>query len=377
MMKKIVLINQSSSYLMIDIVNAYADKYEDVVLITGKITEYERKLYKNVKIDKIIAYNRKSIVKRIFTWSIAFIQILFKLLFKYRKYDVVYVTNPPISYLSSLIVNNPFSVIIFDTYPDALRNIGIRKGHMLYDIWCKWNIKLFAKAKNIYTISNGMAEQLSEYVDRNHIKIINLWCSSENFKPIEKDQNPFIIQHNLQDKFIVMYSGNMGYTHNVDTLVEVAKQMQNTTNVHFLFIGDGKKKNELVQDVNKNNLKNCTFLDWQPSNILPYSLAAADIGVVTLNDETALTSVPSKTFNLMAVGSPLLCITTEQSEIAKIVRKNKNGIVCSSKDINKIITFIQKISEDKYMQNELSNNSLEASKQFTYKNAEQYVQKLL
>ncbi len=377
MNKKIVLINQSSGYLTIDIANVYAEEYDEVVLLAGSVGKSERELSSKVIVDNLIKYNRSSTLTRVATWLISFVQILFKLLFRYRKYEVVYVTNPPISYLASLFVNNIFSIIVFDTYPDALRNIGVKQGNWLYDLWSKWNRKIFSKADNVFTLSEGMAQQLTNYISREHIQVIPLWAASESFKPIDKNNNPFIKKHNLQGKFVVMYSGNMGYTHNVDTLATVAKELKDNSKIHFLFIGDGKKKNEIMSFVRDNDLNNCTFLDWQPFDILPYSLASADLGVVTLNEETALTSVPSKTFNLMAVGAPLLCITTKQSEIAKIVDKYHNGFVCPATDVDEIVRFIKDLAENESLKQEMSNNSLVASKEFTYKNAEIYVQKLL
>lgn len=372
-MNKIVFINQSTGYLAIDTINAYSTKYENLVLIAGCISETERKLASNVKVEKIVAYDKSSSIKRIFTWIVAFVQIFFLLAFKYRKDEIVYVTNPPISYLSSLILKNPFSVIVYDTYPDALRNIGIKQEHWLYKLWSHWNCKLFKKAKCIYTLSEGMAHQLTTYVERDKIKVIPLWPGSDSFSPIEKDKNPFVKKHCLNDKFVVMYSGNMGYTHNVDTLVEVAGMLKDIDNIHFLFIGDGKKKLKLMEMVKERQLSNCTFLDWQPFEILPYSLASADLGVVTLNDETALTSVPSKTFNLLAVGVPLLCIAPKHSEIARIVAKYQNGLVCPAIKQQRIADFIKRLAIDKDLKKQMSLSSLQASKEFTKENAYLYL----
>lgn len=246
MNKRIILINQSSGYLSIDIANVYAEQYDKVVLLAGKISKVERKISDKVIIDKLVQYNKSSTLKRVYTWIVSFIQILFKLLFKYRKYEVVYVTNPPISYLASLFVNNPFSIIVFDTYPDALHNIGIKEDHWLYKIWSRWNRKIFKKAKKIYTLSEGMAEQLTHYVERKNIKVVPLWPASESFKPIEKNNNPFVLEHNLQEKFIVMYSGNMGFTHSVETIIEVANLLKDNNTIHFLLIGDGMKKTNLL-----------------------------------------------------------------------------------------------------------------------------------
>lgn len=372
-MKHLVLINQSTGYLTIDTINAYASKYDEVVLVAGRISEAERKLNPKIKLNKIIAYDKSSAIKRILTWMIAFIQIFFLLAFKYRKYEVVYVTNPPISYLASLILGNTFSVIVYDTYPDALRNIGIKQGHWLYEMWSKWNRKLFNKAQCIYTLSDGMAVQLSNYVDCSKIKVIPLWSASESFAPIKKEDNTFVKKHHLEEKFIVLYSGNMGYTHNVDTLVEVASILKDVDKIHFLFIGDGKKKNELMKTVKERHLPNCTFLDWQPFDVLPYSLASADLGVVTLNDETALTSVPSKTFNLLAVGSPLLCIASEKSEIAKIISKHKNGFVCPATEQQKIADYIRELCMNKDLHKQKSLASLRAANEFTKENAYLYL----
>lgn len=375
MNKKILIINQSTGYLTIDIANVYAEEYDEVVLLAGSVGKSERELSSKVIVDNIIKYNRSSTLKRVGTWLISFIQILLKLIFRYSKYEVIYVTNPPLSYLASLFVKNRFSIIVFDSYPDALRNIGIRENHWLYKLWSKWNRKLFKKAKKVYTLSDGMAKQLTNYVEKDCIKIVPLWSSSESFKPIKKEDNPFALKHNLQDKFVVMYSGNMGYTHNVETIIDVANLLKNDKDIHFLLIGDGMKKNELVNMVNNYNLNNCTFLDFQTVEVLPYSLASADIGVVTINDETALTSVPSKTFNLMAVGAPLLCIAPEKSEIAKIIRKYDNGGVFSSKDINKIVTFVRTLASDQDKKIKMRNNSLKANDAYTKENAKMYLDK--
>lgn len=372
-MKHLVLINQSTGYLTIDTINAYASKYDEVVLVAGRISEAERKLNPKIKLNKIIAYDKSSAIKRILTWMIAFIQIFFLLAFKYRKYEVVYVTNPPISYLASLILGNTFSVIVYDTYPDALRNIGIKQGHWLYEMWSKWNRKLFKKAKWIYTLSEGMADQLTSYVERSKIKVVPLWAGSDSFSPIPKNKNQFVVKHHLEDKFVVLYSGNMGYTHKVDALIEVASILKDKVNIHFLFIGDGKKKSELMNSIKEQELSNCSFLDWQPIDVLPYSLAAADLGVVTLNDETALTSVPSKTFNLLAVGTPLLCIASEQSEIAKIVSKYNNGFVCPATKPEKIAEFILDLTTNQNLHKQMSLSSLQAAREFTKDNAYLYL----
>ena len=373
MLKKVVLINQSTGYLMIDIVNAFTSEYDEVVLIAGTIKTMERELNKKVHLKKIMAYKRTSGFKRLFSWIWAGLQVFFLLLYKYRHYEIVYFTNPPVAYLSSLLLQNKFSVVVYDTYPDALKNIGIKENNLIYRLWSKWNKTLFNKADKITTLSESMANQLSVYVSRNKIKVIPNWSGSEKFAPVHKDKNIFAANHKLSDKFIVMYSGNIGFTHSVETIIEVAINLKNYESVHFVIIGEGMKKTELIKQTELNNLKNCTFLSWQSKDILHYSLATADLAVVSLNDETATLSVPSKTYNLLATGAPLLCIAPENSELAALVDKFDNGVSFTKNNINGIAEFIINLSTNKTEQHRLSDNSLIASRNFSFSNARYYL----
>ena len=372
-MKKIVFVNQSSGYLLTDVLNVYAKEYDEVALIYGTIKENERKLDARIKLDSICAYDRSSTIGRIKTWGKATWQIYRKLKRDYKDYEIVYVTNPPMAYLCSLRLKNPFSVIVFDTYPDALSNIGIRKGNPLFNMWAGWNRKLFMKAKNVFTLSEGMADRLGSYMDRSKITVVPCWSANSTFAPIPKEENPFVKEHGLKGKFVVMYSGNMGVTHNVQLLVECAKRLKDVTGIHFMLIGGGTKKSELEATAKAEGLPNCSFLDWLPADQLPYSLAAADLGVVSLTDETALVSVPSKTFNLLAVGCPLMCIVPQRSEIARMVEKYENGKCFEVNEVDRMVDYIRQLSSNKGEQRRLSENSLVAAKDFTLENAKMYL----
>lgn len=371
--KGVVLVNQSSGYLMIDIVNAYVSHYEKVVLMAGEIEGKERKLDSKVEISKIAYYNRKSSMTKLISWMKGYFQILVKLLLKYRNYDIVYVTNPPISYFGVGLLKNHFTIIVYDIYPEALKNIGVDENSIIYKYWEKKNRKIFIKADSIITLSNGMADALSAYIDQAKIKVIHNWPASESYKPISKTNNSFVKNLRLGDKFIVMYSGNIGSTHNVETLVHVARCLRDEETIHFLVIGNGGKKVSLIKEADSYKLTNITFLDRQPTEKLPYSLAAADLGVVTINEKTALLSVPSKTYNLMAVGAPLLCIAPENSELTSIVRKYDNGKCFSKSDIEGISHFVKAMASDASLRETYSANSIKASKDFSFTNALKYI----
>lgn len=372
--KKIVLVNQTSGFLVVDDINAYCTKYDSVCVLCSSFKLGMRPVNPKVRIEKICKYDRSSSVKRMATWLLASMQVFFKLLFKYRDYEVVYYTNPPMACFSALLLKNKFRIVEYDIYPDALKTIGISEKNFIYKIWAILKKHLYKKAEKIYTLSEGMKEVLTAYGSAEKIKVVPLWSASDDFKPVAKEDNLFIKQNCLDGKFIVMYSGNIGYTHSVECVVEVAKEMIDDVDVQFLIIGDGKKKVELMREVALLNLQNVCFMPFQDFKILPYSLASADLGVITLDENVSKVSVPSKTFNLLAVGAPLLAISNDDTEMHRLIAKYDCGRCIPKKNIEEMVCYIRKLRDDKEYRIQLSNNSVKASEDFTYKNAEIYLE---
>lgn len=372
-MKKILIVNQNAGYLAVDVANAYAEKYDEVVAFYGYIRFTERFFHTKVKVHKSVRYDRSNVFKRILTWVAFTIHLFFLLLLKYRRHDVVYYTNPPMSYWCSLFFSNKFSVVVFDTYPDALKLINVGDKQYIYKLWANVNRIVFKKATKLITLSTGMKNLLTQYVSASKIRVVPVWPASEKFGPVKKNKNIFLQRLQLEDKFIVMYSGNMGFGHSLECILEVAKLTKDNKNIHYLFIGEGNKKELLISLKEKYSLKNVDFLPWQDSEVLPFSLAAADIAIVSLGSEASNLSVPSKTYNFMAVGAPLLCIADGASELSKLVKKHNNGTCFKDSDLVGIKTFIVTLSSNDTLKNKLTSNSLKAAKNFHYSNADQYL----
>ena len=104
-----------------------------------------------------------------------------------------------------------------------------------------------------------------------------------------------------------------------------------------------------------------------------FNSKAADISIITLTDETALVSVPCKTYNLLAVGTPLLCIASDESELAHLVAAYDCGRCFTKEKVAAMAGFIKELKTDNMLWRTYSNNSMKASLNYTYKNAEQYV----
>lgn len=373
MSKKILIVNQNSGYLTIDVANAFKEQYDEVVLMFGLNRVTERTLHPDIKIQKTITYDRSSSIKRIRTWGICTVHLFFLLLFKYRGYHVLYYTNPPMSYFNSLFFSYPFSIVVFDTYPDALRLIGMKEKSLPYRFWSWVNKKVFSQAEKIVTLSEGMKSQLSQYVNSSKVKVVSIWPASETFKPIPKYQNPFLIKHGWQDKFIVLYSGNMGIGHKLEVIIDVAESVQESSEILFLFIGGGAKEKNLQSLVRKRRLDNVMFLPWQEAEVLPFSLAAADVAIVALEPEATHASVPSKTLNCLSVGLPIIAICDVVSSLAGLINNFQCGFVTDGNDASKVASFIQEVKESASLHATLSINSKQAAENFTKENAYLYI----
>lgn len=377
MKKRAILINQVTGPLFIDIANAYCKKYQEVILFTGTVEETYSKLNKTIKVIYKTKYNRNKSINRLVTWSFFYIQAYFYILFKKNIGHILLVTNPPmLPFLGgslSKIKSFTFDVLIYDVYPDALANFGyINKKSAIFKIWDKQNTKAFLKANRVFTISQVMKTIVSRTSPIDKVEVIYPWVDTSFIKPISKDKNWFIHKHGLTGKRIVLYSGNMGATHDLMTILLAAEKMKNeTTNYHFLFIGDGVQKEQLVAYAKKKELTNVTFLPFQSADVLPYSFTSATFGVVSLGTGAEGLSVPSKTYYMLAAGAAIIAITEKGSEIEYLVANNNVGKVFSPKDENGLIEFFNSVNNNSI--EVMSQNARVLSQKFTKENAKEFI----
>ncbi|MBP8959651.1 MAG: glycosyltransferase family 4 protein [Bacteroidales bacterium] len=373
-MKGIVFVNQSASYITKDIINAFTEEFENVVLLAGSISESGQNLAPGIKIHKIIKYNRKNQITRLLTWSVATLQILFIIKLRYRGYYLFITSNPPTSTFVLPFLRNKYFIQILDVYPDGLIAGGfIKQGSFFDKLWSKINSKYFNRAEIIFTITDGMADKVSKYVNRKKIAVIPQWSAFNKSEKIEKQKNLFIKKYSLEDKFIIMYSGNIGLGHKIEGIIDVANLLKNEKDIIFVIIGDGWKKRIIEELVNKYNLDNCLILSYQPVEMFKHSLASADIGVVSIAGGGEKLCVPVKTYNLISFKIPLLCITEQQSELANLINKYKIGETFRYDQINDMAEYILTLKNNKIIYSEYTLRLNECAEYFTNKNVKKYI----
>jgi hypothetical protein len=375
--RSVVIVNQAANYLTIDLANEFSNRFDQVFLITGGIHEQSERLSTNVKIEWINRYKSKNTVVKAWSYLVAYCFILFKLLTRFRKEEVLFVSIPPMSYLLGLFLQNRISILVWDVYPDVMRVAGLSGKSIMYRILSRLNRMVFNRAHKIFTIGEVMSDLLAQYVSQEKIIIQPIWSIFQFNARIGKNENPFIEENRLKGKFIVQYSGNVGLTHRVELLIELADRLKQEEHIFFQIIGKGSRMQVLRKMVDDKRLENCQIMPFQSDDMFPYSLSAADLGVVILDEDASRGSVPSKSYNLMMFGIPALYITAEDSELSNYSRRYKHADSYTETQLDNAAAFIVRLSKSEILWKHYSLNAIRASMDFQRDNARKIVDKYL
>lgn len=372
MTRRIVFINQATGYLTIDIINEFAKEFDQVALITGSIRVQDISLNEKVKVSFISKYNRGTTFQKSFSWLLGTLQIYLLLLTRYRKFEKFYFTIPPTSYLTASQFRSSFAVLVYDLYPEALLSLGLTGNNLVYKWWAKRNRKVFNRACRIYTLSEKMKSQILAYTQGGKVYVIPNWSAFTGLPRVEKAANKLISRYNLQGKFIIQYSGNIGQTHKVEILVELAEMLNYSDSILFLIIGRGERMKTINSLIEEKKLTNCLMLPFRNDDELFDSLCAADLAVITLDDKTPDISVPSKTYNILAAGLPIMSIAADNSEISNMIEMHQNGKNFNKSDLDGMCKFVTELQTNPVYRNSLANKSLTAAENYTRLNAKKY-----
>jgi colanic acid biosynthesis glycosyl transferase WcaI len=265
--------------------------------------------------------------------------------------DVILCVNPPITvgfsgWLLSLSQSAPMVLNIQDVWPDCIAIIGQLRSRWLYRLFKYLEKFLYERADRVTVLSEGMKRNLEDKkVRSSKIAVIPNWADLDAVKPMEKN-NGFRSKHGLKGNFIAMFAGNIGFISVLDTVLDAASIVKDRIDIQFLIVGEGNAKAALVEKAAELAMRNVRFLPTQAPAILPEMLAAADLSLVTLDRRLGQLNVPSKTYNIMASGRPVLAAVPADSEIARLVTEADCGITVPPEDPPALADAIVKMQDD-------------------------------
>lgn len=373
---RLIILNQffypdhsATSQLMTELAESLAERGVAVTALAGRgrYTGGEklarREDYKGVRIERAWAtsFGKTSLAGRVSDYLTFYLGASWRLL-RLPSHDVVMaLTTPPLIGLAALMIGRlrgmRVIMLVQDVYPDiavALGTLGPRSPATKALEWI--NRQVLKRSDRIVVLSESMRERIFAKIGdqrASRIDVIHNWADGTDIRPLTEASNPFVVEHNLGDSFVVLFSGNLGWVNDFSTVLNAARRLRNRSDIVFLFVGGGAKESEIREFRHKHGLDNVKLLPYEPRHLLRYSLAAGHALLVTLADGLAGLSVPSKAYAIMAAGRPLLFVGDLRSDIARIVAENRCGAVVASDDSSGLAEVIATWSSERSKLEEL------------------------
>jgi colanic acid biosynthesis glycosyl transferase WcaI len=275
----------------------------------------------------------------------------FFFLFSARKNDhVLIVTNPPLLSLfiglAAKFKRLSSTLLVHDVYPDVL----IASGYLRRDCWQRRLLDVifnfaFGLFDNVIVLGRDMAVRVRKKFGKNSpiMHIVPNWGDTQEVQPLARGSNPFAQAHRLVNKTVIQFSGNLGRTHDIELVMRTAERLTTENDIVFLFVGYGGKSNVVGERQKDNPLPNVMLLPRQNRDMLGPMLACADATVIAFIDQMLGVSVPSRMYNVMAAGTPIIAIADSKSELSLVTAENDCGWVLPVGDEDALERLIRDI----------------------------------
>ena len=361
----------STGQILKELCEGMKDKFDITVIsvvpsYTGKIeAKYKAKkyYYENINGIKVIRVrvpefskgDKKSRINNLLSYFFRAIYATFKL----EKQDYIFtISQPPIlggvlGVFGKWIKGGKLIYNIQDFNPEQTMAVGYTKNKFIINIAMAVDKCSCKKSDKIIVVGRDMQETLRNRFGNKNVPtnvFINNWIDEKEIYPLPADNEKVIAfkkKYSLENKIVIMYSGNIGLYYDLENLIKVIGKFKKRNDVVFAFVGDGTKKRELEHYVKEHKLENVKFIPYQDKSDLIYSLNAGDVHWVVNAKGIKGVSVPSKLYGVMAVGKTVLGVLEEGSEARLIIEDCKCGVCVEPgkydliyEELNKVVDSI-------------------------------------
>jgi putative colanic acid biosynthesis glycosyltransferase WcaI len=326
---------EATAQLLTELCEALAKDME-VRVVTGVLHGHEdepRKLvHEGVEIVRVpsTSFERSRILARAANYA-SYLTNAFLRGIRGRRPDVVLcMTDPPIVADIALLVARryraPLVVISQDVFPEIAVQLKRLENPVLMSLLRGLVGLYLRRADRIVAIGDTMRARLEEKgAPRDRLRVIPNWIDTTRLEPLSRS-NHWARSWRLEERFVVMHSGNVGHAQDLDSLVRAGSFLRDLVDLKIMIIGMGARHAELVELARRLEV-DVQFLYYQSRGVLPESLSAADVHVVGLAAGLAGYVVPSRLYGILAVARPVIVAADRESETAQVVERIGCGIV--------------------------------------------------
>jgi glycosyltransferase involved in cell wall biosynthesis len=294
-------------------------------------------------------------------------------------------SNPPYAGLLGmcfkLFRGGQYTFLFQDIFPESAVLSGVFKPHsLLYYFFNRLMALICHQAQHTIVLTPAMQAHLQKkhptLNQHTHLTVIENWAI-EAIRPIPKTQNPFAQQYGLDRTFTVLYSGNIGRLHDIETIAQAIVLLQDQP-IQFVFIGNGPKQPILTEYLEKYQLQNLLLLPFQPRSQLTNTLTACDISLVSLIPGAETTVAPCKLYGMLAAGRAILSIAQPGSYVDGLLRDAECGLNCPPGKPQQLAQTIQNLSQNLPLVERMGTNAHQRyQKHYTFQRALAQYQQLL
>ena len=302
---------------------------------------------------KIPGLDKNKLISRILRLLILSFKMSLSILTKIKKGDyVLLVTNPAFLIILVALIkkfrNFNLTILVHDVFPENLVPAGISTPDAAkYKLLSRIYNFSYRQADQLIVLGEDMKKlmlkKLSSKGKIPSIEVIPNWANPD-LRPLHIDPSAYY-SLDLENKIVIGFCGNLGRLQGLSEFVSLFKSAANP-HLSLILVGDGALKNDLLLEINKENIDNIHLVGSRSRKEEINFLNACDIGLITLKEGMRGLGVPSKTYNLMAVGKPLLYVGDNESEIDRYVNTFKCGWSYDWSEADYVITFLKSITPE-------------------------------
>jgi len=324
-----------------------------------------------VRVKTFIAPNA-GVVLRTLDFVSFMVSAFFAGLFEKRP-DVVCSTSPQFfaavgGWMIAACRRRPFVFELGDLWPASIVAVGAMKQSLGLRLVEKLELFLYRRSAAVAALTHAFKRNLvARGIDEHKIRVVRNGVDAARYGPRPRHTG-LAAEHGLNDKFVVGYIGTHGMAHALETVLDAAALLRDDENIRFLFAGAGAARDGLIRKADAENMANIVFLPMQPKEWVPDVWSLCDVALVHLkNDPTFSEVIPSKVFEAMAMGLPIL-IAAPNGEATEIVESERAGVVTPPEDAQALARAVKYLHQDAATRHALGKVSLAAAPRYSREN---------